>query len=1055
MKFGCAFQRLQNLQWTNAYIDYDGLKRLLQHSPLSRDHVNHFENALLREIGDVNAFLLEQCKLVDLWIVAILNRFSIRGTEEPSHKEFAQVIPAELEYIYSCLLEVFGFASDVAAFARLNRDAVQRLYEKIGSTAIGPSSAPKSEGPLYAQPWIKTASRLENLLVLVTEARKVHVEEVCGLSLLLKRVQPTTLGCSREEVCQSILGDDPAALMCVMASPAPYMENQVMLHSVLQLAIVCRAQRCIQSLLEEIIAPVEEVDGGHHDALHQLIAQVGQSAAHDRKSGPAEVDLLEHTFRELSPYQHHMLVVRDWRHRYPLHYAAQYGLSTICSEISKFMEPLAALDPDISGQSALELAVFSGQVEAVKSLLESHDLHSMVSNSSAGSLLVAAIQGGFIDTAKYLVKLERGLNYRGEHGQTPLYHAARYGQTDVVVALLTTSVVIDLDCTEDSRGWSPLIVACVFGHLEVARLLLEAGAVTSTQDWKGWTAVVHAAYRAHMAIVDLLQRSLPSFTIDYAPLPSESPPMAPLKEKLCPTSSHIEIETPVIINTLTTVYVNLGSFDVRPEVPGVVLEPGLLYTSDEHRIKQNQMLLEVSAQPCQEKPYTIRLPYLGDLSELTLRFSTPDLPATKLVFKLLECTGDNQQTRRLRGMAMTSLDSIRGWFRSERQSLRRDTTVALATPDGCYAGLVNFTFLVCRPYNHPKAGKVIQKMRQLDLTQVVGHRGLGWNDPADAKPTRIQIGEHTIQSLESAMAHGADLVEDVQITRDRVPVIYHDWHVSETGLDVPIHAMTFHQWMAISNEQSQEHHHEAPKRRLPWDERARPAEPPRRRSKSLCAHSNHHPGKAVQERLKHTVEYARNHMKGNIRGNCIHEKFVTLRQIFEQIPEHVCFDIELKYPMFWECEYWEMEPYWIEMNEYIDATLDVVFELAGSRPVFFTCFNPEVCALLSTKQRAYPVVFLNDSMASGPAGDARATSLQRALRFARQWDLQGVVMAAEAFVAAPGLVRHVRNQGLVCGSYGSLNDIPEYAQKQAAEGIDMLVVNSVRLISNTLQNMQI
>ena len=58
-------------------------------------------------------------------------------------------------------------------------------------------------------------------------------------------------------------------------------------------------------------------------------------------------------------------------------------------------------------------------------------------------------------------------------------------------------------------------------------------------------------------------------------------------------------------------------------------------------------------------------------------------------------------------------------------------------------------------------------------------------------------------SLLGAVAHGADLVEfDVQVTRDGVPVIYHDWAVSETGLDAPLHDMTHRQWMAISEAQA-------------------------------------------------------------------------------------------------------------------------------------------------------------------------------------------------------------------------------------------------------------
>jgi hypothetical protein len=97
--------------------------------------------------------------------------------------------------------------------------------------------------------------------------------------------------------------------------------------------------------------------------------------------------------------------------------------------------------------------------------------------------------------------------------------------------------------------------------------------------------------------------------------------------------------------------------------------------------------------------------------------------------------------------------------------------------------------------------------------------------------------------------------------------------------------------MAISDYQT-DSHHEIPRGRLPWDERARPSAPPRRDSRSLCGHPDQ-ARKALADRMKHTVEYSKSHMKGNIRGDCIHDMFVTLRQLFEKFPEDVSFDIEL------------------------------------------------------------------------------------------------------------------------------------------------------------------
>jgi hypothetical protein len=35
--------------------------------------------------------------------------------------------------------------------------------------------------------------------------------------------------------------------------------------------------------------------------------------------------------------------------------------------------------------------------------------------------------------------------------------------------------------------------------------------------------------------------------------------------------------------------------------------------------------------------------------------------------------------------------------------------------------------------------------------------------------------------------------KDVQLTKDHIPVIYHDFLVGETGIDVPVHTMTLEQ----------------------------------------------------------------------------------------------------------------------------------------------------------------------------------------------------------------------------------------------------------------------
>ena len=63
-----------------------------------------------------------------------------------------------------------------------------------------------------------------------------------------------------------------------------------------------------------------------------------------------------------------------------------------------------------------------------------------------------------------------------------------------------------------------------------------------------------------------------------------------------------------------------------------------------------------------------------------------------------------------------------------------------------------------------------------------------------------------------------------------------------------------------------------------------------------------------------------------------------------------------------------------------------------------------------------------------PSADARADSLQQAVHFAKNWRLAGVITGSEPLVMNPDLIRYVKDSGLVCMSWGGLNDVPEHAK---------------------------
>lgn len=131
--------------------------------------------------------------------------------------------------------------------------------------------------------------------------------------------------------------------------------------------------------------------------------------------------------------------------------------------------------------------------------------------------------------------------------------------------------------------------------------------------------------------------------------------------------------------------------------------------------------------------------------------------------------------------------------------------------------------------------------------------------------------------------------------------------------------------------------------------------------------------------------------------------------------------------MLFEAHDWGMDTYAIEANLLVDTILETVYRLAANRTVFFSSFSPEVCILLSRKQSVYPVFFLTEA-GHIPSADARASSLQEAIHFAKCWRLPGIISRSDPLVMCPEFVGYVKDSGLLCVSWGGLNDDPEHAK---------------------------
>ena len=864
---------------------------------------------------------------------------------------------------------------------------------------------------------------------------------------------------------------------------------QKLLVNLLQRAISCRSKQSISYLLNQIKSLNEVDDINGRNCLHRLVISIGRtkSSNPDKETapvtfvedghmqyltpaaspptGPAKsklkesmllsmdddhVKLLAYVLDKLEPRQRSALMSKDTFGRLPLHYAAQFGFVIICELVMKHMQEWGQFDvehgidgpewQDNEGLAPLHLSVIGGHPLTTRALLQAENwkglndqkaaLRRDISKSSA--VLALATKSNFTVIVKLLVDAGVDINWQDETGETALHIAARFGNTECANILLkgTENQKADFELTENSFAWTPLHVACVDGHLSIVELLIAAGADLNRQDASGWRPREHAALRGHLAIAETIaQASLENTSTgsESSVNPAKGSPgvssMEAVRSQI--NNGNVRATTEPVktfghryLKNESMILVSLGSMDMRKDIPAVRLDRIPIAEAASTQL-DTALSVVVTATGAHGEPTTIDLPVHDNISTDPMVFHAVDVSKVKLYFDIVPTYAGSQEHKVGRGVAI--LSNMKQAIGLKRMNLQGDVSVPIMSTTLEVIGSVNFNFLIITPFSHPNMGITAKQTywKELSSTMVIGHRGLGKNNTSNRS---LQLGENTLQSFIAAANLGASYVEfDVQLTKDHVPVIYHDFLVSETGIDAPVHTLTLEQFLHVNDTTPRV---------------SRPPSPPqnpqmkvvrgmdRQRSLSLGPTM---PEFDSAERMKHTRDWKEKGYKANSRGTFIQAPFTTLEEMFVKLDQEIGFNIEMKYPMLHESEEHEMDTYAVELNSFVDTVLEKVYDLGKKRKIIFSSFNPDICLLLSFKQPSIPVLFLTDA-GSCSVGDIRASSLQEAIRFASRWNLLGIVSAAEPLCNSPRLVKVVKDSGLVCVSYGTLNNDPVRVQ---------------------------
>ncbi|XP_040285700.1 glycerophosphocholine phosphodiesterase GPCPD1 isoform X1 [Bufo bufo] len=290
----------------------------------------------------------------------------------------------------------------------------------------------------------------------------------------------------------------------------------------------------------------------------------------------------------------------------------------------------------------------------------------------------------------------------------------------------------------------------------------------------------------------------------------------------------------------------------------------------------------------------------------------------------------------------------------------------------------------------------------------VGHRGAG-NSTTTAKMAKIQ--ENTVASLKSAASHGAAFVEfDVHLSRDLVPVIYHDLTccismkkkanaVSVELFEIPVKELSYDQLQLLKlahvTALKSEKHHDS--------------------TDDECPVSDDQP-------------------------------FPSLHTVLESVPEDVGFNIEIK----WICQ--EKSGKWdgnlstyFDMNLFLDIILKTILENAGSRRIVFSSFDADICTVVRRKQNRYPILFLTqgESEIYPELMDLRSRSTPFAMSFAQFENILGINVHTEDLLKNPHYIREAKSKGLVIFCWGDDTNDPENRKLMREYGINGLVYDRI------------
>ncbi|RAQ48998.1 ankyrin repeat protein nuc-2, partial [Aspergillus flavus] len=629
--------------------------------------------------------------------------------------------------------------------------------------------------------------------------------------------------------------------------------------------------------------------------------------------------------------------------RLPLHYACIHGRVEMVKDLlAAGPHTVDAMDHD--NFTPLIHSIVKGQLACAEQLLHNNARIDPASESDHIPLNLAC-QHGSLPIVEMLLERRAQLLPDAE-GLYPQHMVARASQSPQLLMMLKQHGA-DLNQKDKLYQWTPLFHAASEGCVDCLRALLELGVDADVVDEKGLAAMYYAAWEGHLECMLLL----------WSHRNNSHPPQKPfdilnglrLQEAGHLSGSHMEDAT-------TT----LESTEIVDGIPDLSLPPPIIpLRRYGHNFLDKKVFIQIlfdtgnsgsiifdqagrhpaarltiSSKLSDLIPRTIMLPIQED-SRL-ISFQVDNLETFAVDFEIFPTFGSKVIAKTV------ALPTV---FRAEISSTG-SCCLPLFDPRLRSIGQLRFGFQVIKPYHGDP----------LEIT----HFATYW------KATSAIDSEH------NGLVTGSSLSGDhvqlfVQLTRDRIPVVYPCFTILHHGIELPICHLTYSQFQVIGVEKGVN--------RL-----------------DLFQH--------LQTRAVDDLAQAHRMLASS---------FLSLKEVLQHLPIGVNVNLSILYPSAAEEQALNMVSL-ADVNSFADAILTVVFDHARvsrdqnpefMRSVVFTSYNPNICVALNWKQPNCQIRDLTRGVGSLPHIDSsgRASmSIKESARIAQSNNFMGLICRSSLLV---------------------------------------------------------